>query len=65
MYDRTSKEQNTNLKESLTSAEAQVGFKMNKDKLQIEVKEVEYCGHLFSAVGLKPVSSKVAAVLKM
>lgn len=65
VYDRTSKEQNTNLKESLTSAEAQVGFKMNKDKLQIGVKEVEYCGHLFSAVGLKPVSSKVAAVLKM
>lgn len=65
MYDRTSQEHNTNLKECLTSAEAQVGIKMNKDKLQIGVKELEYFGHLFSAVGLKPVSSKVAAVLKM
>lgn len=65
MYDRTSQEHNTNLKECLTSAEAQVGIKMNEDKLQIGVKELEYFGQLFSAVGLKPVSSKVASVLKM
>ena len=40
-------------------------IKLNKDKLQLRLREVPYVGHLMTASGLKPDPSKIAAIAEM
>ncbi|XP_062576025.1 uncharacterized protein K02A2.6-like [Saccostrea cucullata] len=64
VYGRTPQEHNDNLIKVLDKCRS-VGIKMNKEKLQVGVQEVEYFGHILSADGLKPDPSKVAAIRDM
>ncbi|XP_062600865.1 uncharacterized protein K02A2.6-like [Saccostrea cucullata] len=57
VYGRTPQEHNDNLIKVLDKCRS-VGIKMNKEKLQVGVQEVEYFGHILSADGLKPDPSK-------
>ena len=53
VYGKTPQEHNENLIRVLEKCKS-VGIKLNKDKLQVRIQEVEYFGHNLSADGLKP-----------
>ena len=40
-------------------------LRLNPDKLEVGVKEIEYFGHLLTDKGLKPDPSKVSAIINM
>ena len=64
VYGNTPQEHNENLIRVLDRCRS-AGIKLNKDKMQVWVQEVEYFGHILSADGLKPDPAKVAAIKEM
>ena len=43
----------------------QVGLKLREEKCEFKVQSVTYAGHEFTSDGVKPGTSKVAAILQM
>jgi hypothetical protein len=64
VYGRRPQGHNENLTRVLNKCRSAV-IKLNENKLQIEVQQVEYFGHILYADGLKPDPSKVAAMREM
>ena len=50
---------------SFDAANEDKGIKLNREKLQLRLKEVAYMGHVLSADGLQPDPEKVKAIREM
>lgn len=61
VYGKTREEHDANLRNVLTRSREK-GVKLNSNKLAVGLPEVPYFGHILSADGLKPESSKIAAI---
>jgi len=64
VFGRTRDEHDTNLRNILKRS-LEKGIRLNEEKLEVGVTEVQYFGHILSAEGLKPDPAKVAAVREM
>lgn len=60
----TQEEHDNNLRAVLERSREK-GVKLNEDKLEVGVSELEYFGHIVTSEGLKPDPTKVAAVQDM
>ena len=64
VYGSTRQEHDINLVNVLNRAR-QRGIKLNEEKLEVSVSEVQYFWHILSSAGLKPDTQKVTAVREM
>ncbi len=64
VHGRTRQEHDQNLHEALRRISGS-GIKLNEDKLDVGVSEVQYFGHLLTSDGLKPDPAKVSAIRDM
>lgn len=64
VYGQTRQDHDRHLRDVLIRARDR-GIKLNEDKLEVGVPEVQYFGHSLTADGVKPDPSKVAAIHEM
>ena len=64
VWGATVEEHNARLEQVLKRAQ-QRNLKLNKDKSQIQMKEISYIGHTLSQDGIKPDPRKVQAIMKL
>ena len=64
VFGHTREEHDQNL-EAILKRSREKGVKLNEDKLEVGVSELEYFGHIVTSEALKPDSAKVTAVRDM
>ncbi|XP_048236731.1 uncharacterized protein K02A2.6-like [Haliotis rufescens] len=64
VYGSTPEEHDHNLRNMLSRSRDK-GIKLNEEKLEVGVTEIQYFGHILSAEGLRPDPAKVSAICSM